>query len=105
MNIHWPEKISNVESVPHVGGNSEKEVGLAGSHSEKNRWQCNKEGTNLESPKKRKRGRPRQTLRRDLSKDVADLGIRWQQLVTTAQDRARWRVVVDGLTSRRRNGP
>ena len=54
---------------------------------------------------KRKRGRPRNTWRRDLNANVRELGLSWGQLVTAAQDRSRWRSVVDGLCSRGSQGP
>ena len=54
---------------------------------------------------KRKRGRPRNSWRRDLDKDVAETGMGWRQLVTAAQDRGGWRAVVNGLSTRRRDGP
>ena len=50
---------------------------------------------------KRKRGRPKNTWRRDLEADIKQTGKGWQQLERIAQDRRRWRNVVDGLCSRR----
>ena len=50
---------------------------------------------------KRKRGRPKNTWRRDLEADIKQTGNGWQQLEWIAQDRRRWRNVVDGLCSSR----
>ena len=52
---------------------------------------------------KRKRGRPRNTWRRDLDADRKGTGYTWRQLETLAQDRAAWRTLVSGLCPRRGN--
>ena len=36
--------------------------------------------------------------------DVKESGMGWRQLVVAAQDRRRWRGVVNGLSTRRRDG-
>ena len=54
---------------------------------------------------KRKRGRPKNTWRRDLEADITQTGLSWKQLERIAQDRRRWREVVHGLCSRRSHGP
>ena len=48
---------------------------------------------------KRKRGRPRNTWRRDLEADSKKMGHTWNQLERAAQDRGLWRTVVGGLCS------
>ena len=53
---------------------------------------------------KRKRGRPKNTWRRDLEADITQTGLSWKQLERIAQDRSRWREVVHGLCSRRSQG-
>ena len=50
---------------------------------------------------KRKRGRPKNTWRRNPEADIKQTGNGCQQLERIAQDRRRWRNVVDGLCSRR----
>ena len=52
---------------------------------------------------KRKRGRPRNTWRRDLEADARNMGHTWGQLEVLAQDRDAWRTLVDGLSPRRGN--
>jgi hypothetical protein len=42
---------------------------------------------------------------RSLEKDIKSKGMIWQQLGDTAKDRVRWCQVIDGLFSRRRDGP
>ena len=54
---------------------------------------------------KRKRGRPKNTWRRDLEADITQTGLSWKQLERIAQDRRRWRDVVHGLCARRSQGP
>ena len=50
---------------------------------------------------KRKRGRPRNSWRRDLEADIKRLGQTWSQLERKAQDRESWRTLVGGLCPRR----
>ena len=50
---------------------------------------------------KRKRGRPRNSWRRDLDDDVRRMGHSWSQIERTAQDRKAWRSLVSGLCPRR----
>jgi hypothetical protein len=53
---------------------------------------------------KRKRGRPRNTWRRDLESDVKLTGQTWGQLELIATNRQRWRTIVDGLCTKRSEG-
>ena len=51
---------------------------------------------------KRKRGRPKNTWRRDVEAEMKSWGHTWNTLGRLAQDRTRWRKeIVDGLCSRR----
>ena len=54
---------------------------------------------------KRRQGRPRNTWRRELHANIKELGMGWPTIVKEAQDRRRWRAVVNGLCSRRSEGP
>ena len=49
---------------------------------------------------KRKRGRPRNSWRRDLKADIKRLGLTWSQLERKAQARDSWRTLVGGLCPR-----
>ena len=53
---------------------------------------------------KRKRGRPRNSWRRDLNKDMNDMGLDWNSIERIATDRRRWRKLVDDLCSQRSEG-
>jgi len=58
-------------------------------------------GIPLNPQGKRKRGRPRNSWRRDLEADIKRLGLTWNQLERKAQDRDSWRTLVGGLGPRR----
>ena len=105
LRIHWPERISNTELWRSTEQQpSEREV-------LKRKWR--RIGHTLRKPcdnitryalkwnpqGKRKRGRPRNTWRRDLDADTKSTGYSWTQLEKIAQDRVRWKAVVDGLCS------
>ena len=53
---------------------------------------------------KRKRGRPRNTWRRDHKVDIRKTGHSWSQLEMMAQNRDLWQTVVVGLCPRRSDG-
>ncbi|CAH8624379.1 unnamed protein product [Schistosoma haematobium] len=105
LNIHWPDTISNsllwerTNQLP-----AEEEI-------RKRRWKwvghtlrkssncitrqaptCNPEG-------KRKRGRPKNTLRRIIEADMKRMNYNWTELERIAQDRVGWRMLVSGLCS------
>ena len=54
---------------------------------------------------KRKRGRPKNTWRRDTEAELKRQGISWGEAEKTAQSRVGWRRVVDGLCSTGSHGP
>jgi hypothetical protein len=56
-----------------------------------------KQGLRWNPQGKRKRGRPRNTWRSDLGKDVKKTGRTWAQLGSLAQDREGWRKLIGGL--------
>ena len=81
----------------------------AGEEIQQRRWRwightLRKTGTNITrqalkwNPQgKRKRGRPKNTWRRDLDTDAKKMGYTWGQLERLAQDRDGWRKLVGGL--------
>jgi hypothetical protein len=101
--IWWPDKISNVNLWQLTGQKSAK------AEIQQRRWRwlghtLRKPATNITrqalrwNPQgKRKRGRPRNTWRRDLDADGKKLGYTWGQLERMAQDRAKWRNIVGDL--------
>ena len=103
LRIRWPNKISNLELWQKTRQHPVEEEILH------RRWRWI--GHTLRKPAasftryalfwnpqgKRKRGRPRNTWRRDLEADVKSSGHTWGQLETLAQDRDAWRALVRGL--------
>lgn len=111
LNIHWPEKISNedlwqrTQQRPIAEEIVRRRWGWLGHTLRKPSNNITRQSLTWNPQGKRKRGRPRNTWRRDLDKDVAETGMGWRQVVVAAQDRRRWRYVVNGLSTRRRDGP
>ena len=109
LQIRWPNTISNNELWKRTNQKPAEEEIL------KRRWRWI--GHTLRKPAsnttrqslkwnpqgKRKRGRPRNTWRRDLEADAKKMGHTWGQLEVLAQDRDAWRTLVDGLSPRRGN--
>ncbi|VDP66773.1 unnamed protein product [Schistosoma mattheei] len=48
---------------------------------------------------KRKRGRPKNTSRREIEADIKRMNYNWKALERIAQDRVGWRMLVSGLCS------
>ncbi|VDP35648.1 unnamed protein product [Schistosoma mattheei] len=46
---------------------------------------------------KRKRGRPKNTLHREIESDIKRMNNNWKELERIAQDRIGWRMLVSGL--------
>ena len=111
LKIHWPVTISNTDlwertnQVP-----AEEEI-----RGRRWRWighTLRKPPTNITrqaltwNPQgKRKRGRPKNSWRRDLEADARQTGCSWRELERIAQDRGQWRAVVDGLCPSRGSRP
>ncbi|KAI0214832.1 hypothetical protein LSAT2_033165, partial [Lamellibrachia satsuma] len=105
LRIHWMDRVSNKDLWDRTH-QAQIEIEIL-----KRRWgwlghTLRKPTTNITrqvltwNPQgKRKRGRPKNTWRRDLEADIKQTGKGWQQLERIAQDRRRWRNVVDGLCS------
>ena len=107
LQIHWPETISNRDLWQRTGQlEADKEI-------KRRRWRWI--GHTLRKPPtsitrqaltwnpqgKRKRGRPRNSWRRDLEADTREMGYTWSGIERLAQDRERWRAAVGGLYPQR----
>ena len=107
MDIKWYDKITNAtvwERTAHIP--VEQEI-------QKRRWRwightLRKPTTNLTrqallwNPQgARRRGRPKNTWRREVEKDVQVIGRTWKELEKIARDRRTWKEIVDGLCSTR----
>jgi hypothetical protein len=105
LNIHWPEKISNKDLWLRT---SQEPVETA---IRRRRWSWL--GHTLRKPSQsivrqalkwtpqgqRRRGRPRNTWRRQLHSEMKTAHLTWTQMERTALDRSEWRQVVSGLCS------
>ena len=110
-NIRWPEMIPNEELWERAGQEPVAKQIL------KRKWDWI--GHTLGKPAstitcqaltwnpqgKRKRGRPRNSWRRDTEAELKQQGTNWTGAARLAQNRVRWRGVVDGLCSTRSHGP
>ncbi|VDO54293.1 unnamed protein product [Schistosoma margrebowiei] len=105
LNIHWPDTISNsllrerTNQIP-----AEKEI-------RKRRWKwightlckssncITRQALTWNSEGRRKRGRPKNALRREIEADMKRMDNDWKELESIAQDRVGWRMLVSGLCS------
>ncbi|MBN3275678.1 CFDP2 protein, partial [Polyodon spathula] len=109
LRIRWPDRISNEQLWQRTRQQPAEEEIL------QRRWRwigytlckpassTTRQALTWNPQGKRKRGRPRNTWRRDLEADMKRTGHTWGQLERLAQDRDGWRVFVGGLCPRRGN--
>ncbi|VDO98847.1 unnamed protein product [Schistosoma margrebowiei] len=99
LNIHWPDTISN--SLLWERTNKEeirkrrwKWIG----HKLRKSSRCiTRQALTWNPEGKRKRGRPKNTLRRIIVVDMKTMNYSWTELERIAQDRVGWRMLVSGL--------
>ena len=105
LRIHWPETISNAELWEQTNQIQVKDE----ITQRKWRWightlrkpaDCiTRQALTWNPQGSRKRGRPRNTWRRDLDKERARMGVTWGELCKTAEDRDSYRSLIGGLCS------
>ena len=111
LQIHWPETINNKDLWQRTGQlAAEEEI-----KRRKWRWightlrkaptSITRQALTWNPQGRRKRGRPRNSWRRDLEADSREMGYSWNEVERLAQDRVRWRAAVDGLCPQRANRP
>ena len=111
LRIHWPETISNKDlwqrtnQLPAEQELRRRRWRWIGHTLRKPPSNITRQALTWNPQGKRKRGRPKNTWRRDLEADTRQMGYSWRELERLAQDRGRWRAVVDGLCPARGNGP
>ena len=111
LKIHWPVTISNADlwqrtnQVPVEEEIRRRRWRWIGHTLRKPSTNITRQALTWNPQGKRKRGRPKNTWRRELKADAKQTGCSWQELERIAQDRGRWRVVVDGLCPSRGSGP
>lgn len=102
LQIRWPDTISNVNlwertcQLPAEEEIRKRRWGWIGHTLRKPPTSITRQALRWNPQGKRKRGRPRNTWRRDLEADTTKMGYTWNQLERMAQDRGLWRAVVGG---------
>ena len=110
-NIRWPEMIPNEDLWERVGQEPvakqilRRKWGWIGHTLRKPTSSITRQALNWNPQGKRKRGRPRNSWKRDNEAELKQQGINWTGTARTAQNRVRWGRVVDGLCSIGSDGP
>nr|KAG5689303.1 hypothetical protein BaRGS_022027 [Batillaria attramentaria] len=111
FNIRWPEKIRNEELWERAGQEPvakqilRRKWGWIGHTLRKPASSTTRQALTWNPQGKRKRGRPRNSWRRDTEAELCKQGTNWTGVARIAQNRVRWRRVVDGLCSTWSQGP
>nr|KAG5686382.1 hypothetical protein BaRGS_018690 [Batillaria attramentaria] len=111
FNIRWPEKIRNEELWERAGQEPvakqilRRKWGWIGHTLRKPASSTTRQALTWNPQGKRKRGRPRNSWRRDTEAELCRQGTNWTGVARLAQNRVRWRRVVDGLCSMWSQGP
>ncbi|VDO57002.1 unnamed protein product [Schistosoma margrebowiei] len=105
LDIHWPDTISNSLLWEKTNQpTSEEEI-------RKGRWKwighplrkssncITRQALTWNTEGKRKRGRPKNTLRREIEADMKRMNNNWKELEKIAQNMVGWRMLVSGLCS------
>ncbi|KAK7095931.1 hypothetical protein V1264_005285 [Littorina saxatilis] len=110
LKIRWPETISNADlwertcQLPAEELIRKRRWGWIGHTLRKPSTNITRQALRWNPQGKRKRGRPRNTWRRDLEADTRKMGYTWSQIEKMAQDRGLWRAVVGGPYPDRSDG-
>ena len=106
-NTRWPEMIPNEELWERAGQEPvakqilKRKWDWIGHTLRKPASTITHQALTWNSQGKRKRGRPRNSWRRDTEAELKQQGTNWIGAARLAQNRVRWRGVVDGLCSTR----
>jgi len=111
LNIHWPDRITNKElwkktnEEPVLDQLRRRKWNWIGHTLRRSDDSIAKQVLQWTPQGHRERGRPRNTWKRDLEREMWTAGSRfsWRKMETAAQDRAGWRRVVCGLCSTERD--
>ncbi|VDP52900.1 unnamed protein product [Schistosoma mattheei] len=104
LNIHWPDTISNsllwerTNQFPAeaIGKRRWKWIG----HTLRKSSNCiTRQALTWDPEGRRKRGRPKNTLRREIKADMERMNNNWKGLERIAQVRVGWRMLLSGLCS------
>ena len=103
--IQWQEKIRNEElwerarQEPVAKQILRRKWGWIGHTLRKPASSTTRQALTWNPQGKRKRGRPRNSWRRDTEAELKQQGTNWSEMTRAAQNRVRWQGVVDGLCS------
>ncbi|KAK7097424.1 hypothetical protein V1264_004408 [Littorina saxatilis] len=103
LRIRWPDTISNKDLWQRTKQLSveqdilQRRFRWIGHTLRKTTTSITRQALTWNPQGKRRRGRPRNTWRRDLEAEVKHIGYTWRQLERLAQDRSAWRALVGGL--------
>ena len=101
-NIRWPEKIRNEDLWERAGQEPvaqqilRRKWGWIGHTLRKPTSSTTRQSLTWNPQGKRKRGRPRNSWRRDTEAELREQGTNWTEVARAAQNRVRWRCLVDG---------
>ena len=103
FNIRWPERICN-EDLWKMGVQEpvnqqirRRKWGWIGHTLRKSTTSTTRQALLWNPQGRRKRGRPRNSWRRDTDTELRERETNWSEMEKAAQNRVRWRIVVDGL--------
>ncbi|VDP23280.1 unnamed protein product [Schistosoma margrebowiei] len=106
------QSFTYLDNIIHEQGGSDADIKIAAEEEiRKKRWKwightlrkaqkyVTRQALTWNSQGQRKRGRPKNTLRREMEIDMKKLNKNWMELEKKAQDRVGWRMLVGGLCS------
>jgi len=102
-NIFWPNVISNEALYERTGSHSiveeikKRRFRWLGHVFRMQQSQIPKVALRWTPPGKRRRGRPRTTWRRTIVNELDEMGLTWGEAQHVAQDRDRWKDIVEAL--------
>ncbi|CAH8650448.1 unnamed protein product [Schistosoma curassoni] len=105
LNIHWPDTISNsllwerTNQLPAEEEIRKRRWKWIGHTLRKSSNCITRQALTWNPEGKRRRGRPKNTLRRIIEADMKAMNYNWTELERIAQDRVGWRMLVSGLCS------
>ncbi|VDO97477.1 unnamed protein product [Schistosoma margrebowiei] len=105
LNIHWPDNISNsllwrrANQLPAEEEIRKRRWKWIGHTLRKSSNCITRQALTWNPEGKRKRGRPKNTLRRIIEADMKRMNRNWKELERIAQDSVGWRMLVSGLYS------
>jgi hypothetical protein len=102
LQVRWPELLRTKSMEENARSPSRRnqttKMGRAGAHTAEATHQCKSNGWNSQGS--RRRGRPHSTWRRSFLMEIKAVGLNWNEVKMAAENKVRWRCVVDALCSK-----